>query len=511
MAEDQLPEELLALATRAAAQHGEPSVLVTRIVLAYEWIVPGQEGDWHLGVLDYPRPTTVATIRATQRRGKVLLGLVIWEAPRGKARATLLDSTARTNLWHGAVRSTKTVTSLQRWVEFIDREAPAGGELVMSGYSQGSVVRNCVLPLQDHYGTDRVKWNPGTGICTILGRRVYVIGAGTITGWRALRGMTCAGIYIDEASLVTEPWWNLALGRISIPGARLFATTNPDAPSHWLHQRWVKRSGELDMALFHLTLDDNPWLSDEYKNALKAEYVGVWYRRYILGLWVAAEGAIWPQLDPERHLVDTLPQLLQPLIAIDYGTVNDFCGLVIGHGTDPVDMVQRLYVAREWRWNSHARQRQLADQEYGARLFTGTGSWQKTGYASPAWQDSSAGELSVGDIDRVVVDPSAANFLAQLRTDGVKRLTGADNRVGVGLRAVSSLLAADRLRIHRSCSDLWDEAIGYSWDDAAAGRGDERPTKQADHGPDALRYGVMARWSLWRNWVKNAPEAPGDG
>ena len=429
-----------------------------------------------------------------------------WEAPQGKARATLLDANARINLWHGAVRSAKTVTSLQRWVEFLDREAPPG-PLVMGGYSQQSVVRNCVVPLQEHYG-DRVTWNQGTGICTILGRPVHVMGAGTITGWRTLRGMTCAGIYVDEATLVTEAWWNMALSRMSTPGAKMFATTNPETATHWLYRKWLKRAAELDMAVFHMTLDDNPWLSAEYRDALRAEYVGVWYRRYILGLWVAAEGAIWPQLDPDRHLVDTMPQLLRPLIAIDYGTVNDFCALVIGHGTDAEDMVQRLYVAREWRWDSHARQRQLADPEYSARLFTGESSWQNTGYASPVWQqDNPAGNLPIDPHERVVVDPSAANFLAQLRADGVRGLHGADNRVGVGLRAVSSLLAADRLRIHRSCTDLWDEAIGYSWDEAAAGRGDEQPMKQADHGPDALRYGIMARWSLWRTWVKNAPPA----
>ena len=161
-------------------------------------------------------------------------------------------------------------------------------------------------------------------------------------------------------------------------------------------------------------------------------------------------------------------------------------------------------MAREWRWDSYARQRQLADTEYSGRLFTGNASWQANNYASPQWQDQ-VGELPVDELDRVVVDPSAANFLAQLRTDGVRRLTGADNRVGVGLRAVSSLLAADRLRIHRSCSDLWEECQGYSWDEAAANRGEETPLKQADHGPDALRYGIMARWSLWRTWVQNAP------
>ena len=229
---------------------------------------------------------------------------VSWEVPQGKARTTLLEATARINLWHGAVRSTKTVTSLQRWVEFVDREAP-DGPLVMAGYSQQSVVRNCVLPLQEHYG-NRVTWNRGTGICTILGRPVHVMGAGTITGWRALRGMTCAGIYVDETSLVSEPFWNMALSRMSTAGAKMFATTNPESMTHWLHRKWVRRAGELDMKLFHLTLDDNPFLGVEYKAALRAEYVGVWYRRYILGQWVAAEGAIWPQLDPDVHLVGRL-------------------------------------------------------------------------------------------------------------------------------------------------------------------------------------------------------------
>src|SRR5690606_15080766 len=102
------------------------------------------------------------------------------------------------------------------------------------------------------------------------------------------------------------------LGRMSVRGAQLFGTTNPDSPAHWLKAKFLDRIADLpDWRSWHFTLDDNPSLSDTYKAAIKAEFTGLWYRRFILGEWVAAEGAIYDMWDPLAHVIpyDTMPAL----------------------------------------------------------------------------------------------------------------------------------------------------------------------------------------------------------
>jgi hypothetical protein len=121
--------------------------------------------------------------------------------------------------------------------------------------------------------------------------------------------MTAAGAYVDEATLIEREFWDQLPARLSIKGAKLFATTNPDSPSHWLKKEFLDRAHELDLKHWHFTLDDNVALDPAYVSALKKEYTGLWYRRFILGQWVMADGAIYDMFDPDRHVVDELDHL----------------------------------------------------------------------------------------------------------------------------------------------------------------------------------------------------------
>ncbi|MEU6756963.1 PBSX family phage terminase large subunit [Streptomyces sp. NPDC046685] len=407
---------------------------------------------------------------------------------------SIAHATARINVWHGAIRSGKTIASLVAFLLAI-AAAPSSGLVVIVGRSLQTIERNVLDPLQDAdlFGpiASLVVHTRGSNTATILGRTVHLIGASDSRAEGRLRGMTCCLAYVDEATLVPRGFWNQLLGRLSVPGARLMATTNPDNPGHWLRKDFLNRAGELDLRQWQFNLDDNPALDPAYVSALKTEYVGLWYRRFILGHWVQSEGAIYEMFDTEQHVVAEVPPISRWLCdAIDYGTVNPFADVLIGLGVD-----QRLYVVSEYRHDSKTARRQLTDAEYSAARRRWLAAVPHPGTnvlgIRPEW---------------TIVDPSAASFIEQLHRDNTPSVMPADNTVLDGIRTVATLFAAGRLLVHRSCTGLIDELPGYSWDDEAAEKGEDKPIKAYDHSCDALRYGVRTTEALWRPHIPTLME-----
>jgi PBSX family phage terminase large subunit len=402
----------------------------------------------------------------------------------------IANSDARLNIATGSVRSGKTISSLLRWLMFVS-QAPRGGELAMFAKTRETAARNLFAPLMDPsiFGrfARRVHYTSGAPTAQILGRTVHVLGANDAKAEPKVRGMTLAGGYGDELSLFPESLFKQILARMSVPGAKFYGTSNPDNPRHWLRQQFILRAGQIDLRHWHFTLDDNPGLAPEYVTAIKSEYVGLWYKRFIQGLWVQAEGAVWEQFDEDLHVVGDTPLVTRwPVVGIDYGTVNPFVGLLAGIGVD-----KRLHIASEFRWDSKIQRRQKTDADYSKDLRQWLGD-----YTPP-------GSMHHGVFpEKVVVDPSAASFITQLWNDGWSPIH-ADNTVGDGIRLVATMLAKDQLRIHRSCEGLIEEISGYSWDDNAALKGEERPIKAADHGPDALRYLCQTTEWDWRYQLVN--------
>jgi len=79
-----------------------------------------------------------------------------------------------------------------------------------------------------------------------------------------------------------------------------------------------------------------------------------------------------------------------------------------------------------------------------------------------------------------------------------------------GIRLVSTLLAAGKLKVHRSCQALITELPAYVWDDQAALKGEDKPVKIDDHGVDALRYGIMTTRGIWQSVIPLAAPQPGE-
>lgn len=396
-----------------------------------------------------------------------------------KQLRSIAQATRRINIWSGAIRSGKTIASLLAFLIAVS-VAPSSGLIVIVGRSLQTIERNVLDPLQDHalFGpiARQVHHTRGATTAVILGRTVHLIGAADSRAEGRLRGLTASLAYVDEATLLPEGFWNQLLGRLSVPGARLFATTNPDSPAHWLKRKFLDRQASLDLNAWHFTLDDNPSLAPTYVAALKAEYVGLWYRRMIDGAWVAAEGAVYDMWDPERHVVaaDRVPAM-QRLIAlgVDYGTTNASTGLLLGLGVD-----RRLYLMDEWRHDPQQGRQRLTDGQLSASLRQ----WMADQHHTPEW---------------VVVDPAAASFRVQLHQDGVTAQE-ADNDVSRGISLLATLLAQGQLLVSDRCQGFITEAPGYSWDPKATEDGKDKPIKVADHSLDGGRYAITTTEALWR-------------
>ena len=427
------------------------------------------------------------------------------EPLQGKARSAIPLVASRLNVFEGSVRSSKTVTSLLAWLQFV-RTGPQGA-MLMAGRTGDTLKRNCIDPLTEMLGPSRCVHNIGTRELHLLGRTIYLASANDERSAAKIAGMTLAGAYCDELSTWPESFFRMLGSRLSLPGARLIGTTNPDSPLHWLKSGYLDRArvhltqagdvlvsqdpGCLDLTRLSFTLADNPYLPPDYITALSAEYTGLWKRRYIHGEWVVAEGSVYDMFDPQRHVVDICPVIKRWLCCgIDYGSTNPFDAILLGLGVD-----RRLYAVAEWRWDSRARHRQLTDLEYSAKLTEWLASVQYPG-----------SQLHGVTPQRIIVAPSATSFRVQLFRDRYQPVL-ADNDVLDGIRQVSSLLSSGRLLIHKSCKNLIDELQSYSWDEKAAKKGQDAPVKVNDHSADALRYAVFTTRQLWRNLII-PPEAP---
>lgn len=410
-------------------------------------------------------------------------------APRWSPRQieSIRESTARLNIWEGSIRSGKTISSLWRWLMFV-ATAPRDGELVMFGKTRDSVGSNLFSPLQnpDIFGelAQDVEYNRGAPTARIFGRTVRVIGANDSKAEPKVRGGTWTGAYGDELTTIPHDFFKQALARLSTPTAKLFGTTNPDNPQHWLRQEFLL-DDTLNLRSWHFTIDDNPHLGSEYVTSIKQEYKGLWFKRFILGLWVASEGSVFDMWDEDVHVIrgPRPPLMLLPCVGVDYGTTAPFSAHLLGvQAPNAIDRTPaRLVLAKEYRHDPKIAMRQKTDMEFSKDLRE----W--IGAERPSW---------------VAVDPSAASFKLQLFEDGMSNVIDAKNDVLDTIRLASSLLAARRLVVHESCKGLIGEVPGYTWDPDESAKGKDVPIKINDHSVDSgMRYAVSSATTLWSSHV----------
>ena len=255
----------------------------------------------------------------------------------------------RINLLEGAVRSGKTWISLILFALWVATQ-PSNATFLMVGKTLTSLKRNCLDLLQSLVGTNNFDYSLSQKEGVLFGRVVYLEGTNDTRAEGKIRGMTLTGAYCDEITLFAEEFFTMLLSRLSMPGAKLIATTNPDSPQHWLNVKYIKRAAELDMNIVRFTIDDNPYLEPAYVEALKKEYTGVFYKRFILGRWVVADGACYPQFadNPEKYIIDYIPDDARFIsIGIDWGgnrSLTAFVATVIHGNYDRITIIKDYHV-----------------------------------------------------------------------------------------------------------------------------------------------------------------------
>jgi PBSX family phage terminase large subunit len=229
----------------------------------------------------------------------------------------------RINLLEGSVRSGKTWISLVLWALWV-ATMPKDGEYLMVAKTLTSLSRNCLNLLESLVGSKNFTYSTSKKEGRLFGRLIYLEGVNDARAESKIRGMTLTGAYCDEATLFTEDFFTMLLSRLSEKNAKLFATTNPDSPNHWLMIKYINRQDELDMMVMKFLIDDNTFLDPEYVKQLKIEYTGVFYDRFILGLWKVAEGLIFRNFsdDPDRYILKEIPpdiKIKHIMIGVDFG------------------------------------------------------------------------------------------------------------------------------------------------------------------------------------------------
>ena len=368
----------------------------------------------------------------------------------------------------GSVRAGKTVVmslSYVMWaMETFDEE-----NLGMAGKTIGSFRRNVFKPLKRMLQSRgyKVKEYRSENMFTVTRNGIvnffYIFGGRDEASQDLIQGITLAGMFFDEVALMPQSFVNQATARCSVDGAKFWFNCNPVGPYHWFKLEYLDQLEEKNMLHLHFTMDDNLSLSDRIKERYKRMYHGVFYKRFILGLWVLAEGIIYDMFDTARHVVETINRSYSKYyVSIDYGTQNPTTFGLWGFYNGV------WYKVKEYHYDGRKESKQKTDQEYYEDLVEFIGKAR---------------------VLAVIVDPSAASFIAVLKKNGLV-VKKAKNDVIEGIRNVANALIDGLIKYNDCCKETFREFSSYMWDEKAADRGEDKPVKQNDHQMDGDRYFV---------------------
>ena len=364
-------------------------------------------------------------------------------------------------LCDGAVRSGKTVSMVVGFflwsMATFDRQ-----NFAICGKTVGALRRNITgnLPqwlgelfeIREHRSENKLV------VRDLKGREntYYLFGGRDESSCKLIQGITLAGVLLDEAALMPKSFVEQACARCSVAESRLWFNCNPVGPEHWLYKEWILKAEEKNMLHLHFTMDDNPALTEHIRRRYENLYTGVFYRRFVLGLWCMAEGLVY-EFDPQLHIAEPEKTGGRYYISVDYGTRNPFSA-----GLWQV-MGGKAYRIREFYHNGRESGKMLTDEEYCDALE----------------------HLAKGlPVEQIVVDPSAASLIAALRRRALP-VRKARNEVLPGIRLVATLLKAGILQFSPRCKDAIREFSLYRWEDNG-----EKDTvvKENDHAMDDIRY-----------------------
>lgn len=371
----------------------------------------------------------------------------------------------------GAVRSGKTLAMALGFVLWA-MNCFDGENFAICGKTLGSVERNILvwlrqtLPGRGYTLTEQRSRHVITVSRGSCSNRFYCFGGKDEASQDLIQGMTLAGVLFDEAALMPESFVSQATARCSVAGSKWWFNCNPAGPYHWFKRGWLDAAREKNLLHLHFTMQDNLSLTDDIRRRYESMYTGVFYRRYILGEWCAAEGLVYPMFDPDCHVGEPEVEAERWFLSCDYGTHNPFALGLFSVRTRRDGI--HYCLEREF-YHDGRRHGQMTDAQYADRT-----------------EQLVDGVL----ISHIIVDPSASSFIAELRQRGF-RVIKANNDVLEGIRHVADTLTEGRLLVRPCCTGTLREFSSYVWDDTAAGKGEDRPVKQNDHAMDMIRYALF--------------------
>ena len=366
----------------------------------------------------------------------------------------------------GAVRSGKTFCmglSFFLWAQHDFN----GRQFALCGKTVGALRRNLLtelVPCLRRIGME-VRENRSANSLTVVyagHRNQFLLFGGKDASSAALiQGSTLAGLLLDETALMPRAFVEQAVARCSVRGSRLWFNCNPEGPEHWFYKEWIEKAESRGALRLHFTMEDNPGLPPEIRQRYERLYTGVFYRRFVLGEWAAAQGLVYDFFDPDKDAAEVPDGPFSAWrVSVDYGTVNPLSMGLWGEKNGVWYRVEVDY------YDSRREGRHKNDAEYAEMLE----------------------QLVAGrDIQRVIVDPSAASFIETLRRKGWQVMK-ADNDVADGIRVTADLLRQRRIVLCRPCRDCLREMALYCWDERS---GRDAPRKEHDHAMDEMRYFAM--------------------
>lgn len=376
----------------------------------------------------------------------------------------------------GAVRSGKTSIMMWAFVRWA-MENFSGQRFGICGKTVDSCSKNIIVPFtamtlaKEKY---TMRWRRS--------EKNLEVRRGTTTNWfevfggkdessaALIQGRTLAGVLLDEVALMPRSFVEQALARCSVDGNKKWFSCNPESPQHWFYLEWIKKHDERNALYLHFTMRDNPGLTEKVIEQYESMFSGVFHDRFIRGLWVVAEGLVYPMFD-ERNITDEVPKSGEYYVSCDYGTLNPFsAGLWCWNGKVATRVREYYYSGRDERNNK-------TDEEYYIEL------------------EKLAGDLPVKS---VIVDPSAASFIEVIRRHKRFRVQKAINDVIPGIATTARYIQDGTIKVHRNCKDAIREFGLYRWDDKST---EDKPIKENDHAMDDIRYFTM---TILRHKVRKA-------
>ncbi len=292
----------------------------------------------------------------------------------------------------------------------------------------------------------------------------YIFGGKDEKSQDLIQGITLAGCFFDEVALMPESFVNQAMGRCSVDGSKYWFNCNPEGPFHWFKTEIIDKKYDRNLLYIHFTMDDNLSLSEKIKQRYKRNFSGLFFKRYILGLWVLADGLIYDMFSYENNIVlNEERKYMEYCISCDYGIQNPMVFLLWGKFN------KRWYCVKEYYYDGRNKGIQKTDGDYYEDLIEFANNYQ---------------------IKSVVIDPSATSFIALIRKEGKFQVRKAKNDVLYGINRVATALQSQTIVFNDCCINTLKEFATYTWDEKAVLKGEDKPLKINDHAMDACRYFV---------------------